>query len=91
MPKKARTLTSYLYQFKRLDKKTKKQFVDFLREENALIPFIVNLAVLDKFNESPDNYLLSYKSNLIVMAFDWKKSREKFEYWEYLTKKWITK
>jgi len=64
-------------------------FVKFLRDNNAVIPFCINLAMYR--NVSLSKYMIDFHKSpirFISYAFDWTKTTEKYTYWSSLNIKW---
>jgi hypothetical protein len=70
----------------------KKQFIQFLKDNGALIPFICNLALLKKW--SLTEYFKIYFEDeltndwLISSSFTWVETTEGHDYWSFLSTKW---
>lgn len=75
---------------------TKKQikllFIYFLKRNKVLIPFLLELYLYKTIGYKNLNSLIKKWFNpprlLIVMAFNWNRSYEKYEFWSKLNKKW---
>ena len=79
-------------------KNTTKHLIKFLKEKNALIPFMINLMVPHPYNHSYALFLShslkeleqnSRETDFILDAFHWSETSEKYEYWQILHNQWI--
>ena len=75
------------------------KFIDFLKENNALIPFCTNLAITNHFSKSMSlteylnkntdvEYYILGKSNIQKIPFIWIETTEGLEYWSKLSRLW---
>ena len=85
------------------DEQKKREFIAFLKKNNALIPFVCNLAngidVLDGYEERIQKRSLTQffnemkkktrmRSSWVNYAFTWSKTPEEFMYWDGINAKW---
>jgi len=69
-------------------------FFNFLKERNALVPYLVNLYML---NEGERNNTVTFSSKMtkrhpkvyVLSAFSWSRSFENSDYWIYMDSAWV--
>ena len=70
----------------------RKEFIKFLKEHNAFVPFVVQLSHREKI--SLTEHLAAFKNSrliecLVVYAFVWRHSLQGYRYWREIHCKWV--
>jgi len=74
-----------------------KDFLSFLREHNALVPFIVNLFTVSPIISTPKYKSINHwweltdKDRPIIKSFTWCYTHEGFKYWHDISHLWYWK